>query len=100
MSATDQRVLTRDLMLALCLLDSQELVLRGISPATVLWDGASVQLWGLEGAARTGRPRTRWGRAPYCSPEQRRGEGSSTPGRGVERRPGALPAGDRPARPR
>ncbi|WP_328510719.1 hypothetical protein OG981_39775 [Streptomyces mirabilis] len=79
MSATDQRVLTRDLMLALCLLDSQELVLRGISPATVLWDGASVQLWGLEGAARTGRPRTRWGRAPYCSPEQRRGEGLVDP---------------------
>lgn len=75
MSATDQRVFARDLMLALCLLDSQGLVLRGISPATVLWDGTSVQLWGLEGAARAGRPRTRWGRAPYCSPEQRRGEG-------------------------
>ncbi|MGW5114067.1 hypothetical protein ACWEQ8_01235 [Streptomyces noursei] len=79
MSATDQRVLARDLLLALCLLDGQGLVLRGISPATVLWDGTSVQLWGLEGAARAGRPRTRWGRAPYCSPEQRRGEGRVDP---------------------
>lgn len=83
MSATDQRVLARDLMLALCLLDSQDLVPRGISPGTVLWDGTSLQLWGLEAVARTGRPRTRWGRAPYCSPEQRRGEGVTDPRDGV-----------------
>ncbi len=75
MSATDQRVLTRDLMLALCLLDGQGLVPRGISPATVLWDGTSLQLWGLEGVTRVGRPRSAWGSAPYSSPEQRRGEG-------------------------
>ncbi|MEV4879353.1 hypothetical protein [Streptomyces cyaneofuscatus] len=75
MSATDQRVLARDLALALCLLDGQGLVPRGLSPATVLWDGASVQLWGLENIARAGRPRTPWGRVPYCSPEQHRGEG-------------------------
>ncbi|MEU8519397.1 hypothetical protein [Streptomyces sp. NPDC048577] len=75
MSATDQRVLARELLLALCLLDGQGLVLRGVSPATVLWDGASVQLWGLESAAPAGRPRTPWGRAPYSSPEQRRGHG-------------------------
>ncbi|MFE6775647.1 hypothetical protein [Streptomyces sp. NPDC057702] len=75
MSATDQRIFARDLVLALCLLDEQGLVPRGISPATVLWDGASVQLWGLEAVARAGQARTRWGRAPYCSPEQRRGEG-------------------------
>ncbi len=79
MSATDQRVFARDLLLALCLLDGQGLVLRGISPTTVLWDGTSVQLWGLEGVARAGRPRTRWGRAPYCSPEQLRGEGRVDP---------------------
>ncbi|MFB7272713.1 hypothetical protein [Streptomyces sp. NPDC056244] len=79
MGASDQRVFARDLMLALCLLEGQGLVLRGISPATVLWDGTSVQLWGLEGAARTGRARTRWGRAPYCPPEQRRGEGLVDP---------------------
>ncbi|GAB2572157.1 hypothetical protein GCM10027168_01100 [Streptomyces capparidis] len=75
MSATDQRILARDLMLALCLLDRLGLVPRGVSPATVLWDGASVQLWGLEGVTRTGWPRRPWGRSPYCSPEQRRGEG-------------------------
>ncbi|MFI9051641.1 hypothetical protein [Streptomyces sp. NPDC053427] len=75
MGAFDQRVFARDLMLALCLLDGQGLVLRGISPATVLWDGTSVQLWGLEGVARAGQPRTRWGRAPFCPPEQRRAEG-------------------------
>lgn len=74
-SATDQRVFARDLTLALCLLDGQGLVPRGISPATVLWDGTSVQLWGLEGVARAGRPRTPWGRAPFAPPEQHRGEG-------------------------
>ncbi|MFT2015956.1 hypothetical protein ACMA1D_08955 [Streptomyces sp. 796.1] len=76
-SATDQRVLARDLLLALHLLDGQQTVLRGISPASVLWDGTAAQLWGLESAARTGRPRTRWGRAPYASPEQRRAEGEA-----------------------
>ncbi|RPK94368.1 hypothetical protein EES46_01710 [Streptomyces sp. ADI98-10] len=78
-SATDQRVFARDLTLALCLLDGQGLVPRGISPATVLWDGTSVQLWGLEGVARTGRPRTPWGRAPFAPPEQHRGEGLVDP---------------------
>ncbi|MFJ8254202.1 hypothetical protein [Streptomyces sp. NPDC094466] len=75
MSASDQRVFARDLTLALCLLDDQGLVARGISPATVFWDGTSVQFWGLESAARAGRPRTPWGRAPFASPEQHRGEG-------------------------
>ncbi|MEU5534843.1 hypothetical protein [Streptomyces sp. NPDC020362] len=75
MAASDQQRLTRDLMLALCLLDGQGLVPRGVSPATVLWDGARVQLWGLEGVTRTGRPRSPWGRQPFCSPEQRQGEG-------------------------
>lgn len=79
MSATDQRVLARDLMLALFLLDGQGLVPRGISPANVLWDGASLQLWGLEAVARTGKPRTPWGRAPYCPPEQRRAVGTVDP---------------------
>ena len=74
MSATDQEVFTRDLMLALCLLEGQGLVPRGVSPATVFWDGAKVQLWGLESVIRTGRQRRPWGRAPFCSPEQSRGE--------------------------
>ncbi|OKJ14339.1 hypothetical protein AMK20_00400 [Streptomyces sp. TSRI0261] len=79
MSASDQRVFARDLTLALCLLDSQGLVARGISPATVFWDGTSVQFWGLEGVTRAGRPRTPWGRAPFASPEQHRGEGRVDP---------------------
>lgn len=74
-SAADHRVFARDLALALCLLDGEGLVPRGVSPATVHWDGTALQLWGLEGTARVGRPRSPWGRAPYCSPEQRRGEG-------------------------
>ncbi|MEI5034035.1 hypothetical protein RB201_18640 [Streptomyces sp. S1A(2023)] len=79
MSASDQRVFARDLTLALCLLDSQGLVARGISPATVFWDGTSVQLWGVEGVTRAGRPRVPWGRAPFASPEQHRGEGVVDP---------------------
>ncbi|MFE3637929.1 hypothetical protein [Streptomyces cellostaticus] len=79
MAATDQQRLTRDLLLALCLLADQGLVPRGVSPATVLWDGARVQFWGLEAMTRTGRPRAPWGRPPYCSPEQRRGEGHAEP---------------------
>ncbi|MFB7598406.1 hypothetical protein [Streptomyces sp. NPDC056160] len=75
MAASDQQRFTRDLMTALCVLDGQGLVLRGLSPATVLWDGARVQLWGLEAVTRAGRPRSPWGRLPFCSPEQRRGEG-------------------------
>lgn len=75
MAASDQQRFTRDLMLALCLLDGQGLVPRGVSPATVLWDGARVQLWGLESVTRTGQPRSAWGRQPFCSPEQRRSEG-------------------------
>ncbi|MFJ9815684.1 hypothetical protein ACIRU3_10485 [Streptomyces sp. NPDC101151] len=75
MAATDQQRLTRDLMLALCLLDGQGLVPRGVSPATVLWDGARLQLWGLEAVTRTGLRRGPWGRPPFCSPEQRQGEG-------------------------
>jgi hypothetical protein len=75
MSASDQEVFTRDLMLALCLLEGQGLVPRGISPATVFWDGARLQLWGLESVTRRGRPRRPWGRTPFCPPEQRRGEG-------------------------
>ncbi|SCE62365.1 hypothetical protein GA0115261_112752, partial [Streptomyces sp. OspMP-M43] len=79
MSASDQRVFARDLTLALCLLDSQQLVARGISPATVFWDGTSAQFWGLEGVTRAGRPRAPWGRAPFASPEQHRGEGVVDP---------------------
>ncbi|MEW1871845.1 hypothetical protein AB0420_27685 [Streptomyces caelestis] len=75
MSATDQEHFTRDLLLAVYLMEGQGLVPRGVSPATVRWDGAGIQLWGLESVARTGQPRRPWGRSPFCPPEQRRGEG-------------------------
>ncbi|GGZ87289.1 hypothetical protein ACFOOM_24530 [Streptomyces echinoruber] len=75
MAASDQQRFTRDLMLALCLLAEQGLVPRGVSPYTVLWDGARAQLWGLEAVTRAGQRRGPWGRPPFCSPEQRRGEG-------------------------
>ena len=77
MAASDHQRFTRDLMLALCLLDGQGLVPRGVSPGTVLWDGARVQLWGLEAVVRSGLPRSPWGRQPYCSPEQRQGVGNT-----------------------
>ncbi|GHH13079.1 hypothetical protein [Streptomyces lanatus] len=79
MGAADQEIFTRDLMQALCVLQGQGLVPRGISPGTVLWDGARVQLWGLESMTRIGRPRRPWGRSPYCPPEQRGGEGLTDP---------------------
>lgn len=77
LAATDQPGFTRDLFLALCLLESQGLVPRGVSPATVLWDGARAQLWGLEAVTGVGGPRSPWGRQPYCPPEQRLGVGDS-----------------------
>ncbi|MFJ7075998.1 hypothetical protein [Streptomyces sp. NPDC098781] len=79
MGAADQEIFTRDLMLALCLLEGQGLVPRGIAPGTVLWDGAKVQLWGLESVTRIGRPRRPWGRSPFCPPEQRAGQGLAEP---------------------
>ncbi|MFE0255389.1 hypothetical protein [Streptomyces sp. NPDC059010] len=79
MGAADQGVFTRDLMLALCLLERRGLLPRGVSPATVRWDGARVQLWGLESVTGIGRPRRPWGAAPFCPPEQRDGEGLADP---------------------
>ncbi|WP_244187793.1 hypothetical protein [Streptomyces regalis] len=79
MGAADQEIFTRDLMLALCLLEGQGLVPRGISPATVRWDGAKAQLWGLESVTRIGLPRRPWGPTPFCPPEQRGREGVVDP---------------------
>lgn len=74
-STTDQRILERDLVLAIRLLESLGLVHRGIVPAAVRWDGERTQLWDLGAVARTGIPRVPWGTAPYASPEQRAGVG-------------------------
>ena len=78
-SANDQWAVLRGLMLALTLLEQQGLVHRGVTPATVRWDGRAVQLWGLNTVQRTGLPRAPWGTAPYASPEQRLGVGVGDP---------------------
>ncbi|MFF3326306.1 hypothetical protein [Streptomyces sp. NPDC002889] len=74
-STTDQRIIERDLVLAIRLLESLGLVHRGIVPAAVRWDGERTQLWDLGAVARTGTPRAPWGAPPYASPEQRAGVG-------------------------
>ncbi|MFD8223043.1 hypothetical protein ACFV16_02580 [Streptomyces massasporeus] len=74
-STTDQRIIERDLVLAVRLLESLGLVHRGIVPAAVRWDGVRVQLWDLGAMARVGTPRTPWGAPPYAPPEQRAGVG-------------------------
>ncbi|MFC1402452.1 MULTISPECIES: hypothetical protein [Streptacidiphilus] len=78
-STNDQWAVLSGLMLALTLLEQQGLVHRGVTPATVRWDGRAVQLWGLNAVQRTGTPRIPWGTAPYASPEQRLGTGTADP---------------------
>lgn len=74
-STTDQRIIERDLVLAVRLLESLGLAHRGIVPAAVRWDGERAQLWDLGAMARIGSPRTPWGTPPYAPPEQRAGVG-------------------------
>ncbi|MFE2585374.1 hypothetical protein [Streptomyces sp. NPDC059378] len=76
-STTDQRIIERDLVLAVRLLEGLGLVHRGIVPAAVRWDGERAQLWDVGATARIGAPRTPWGAAPYASPEQRAGVGEA-----------------------
>ncbi|MFI7504797.1 hypothetical protein ACIBVL_41270 [Streptomyces sp. NPDC049687] len=74
-STSDQRIIERDLVLAVRLLESLGLAHRGIVPAAVRWDGERAQLWDLGAVARIGAPRTPWGVPPYAPPEQRAGTG-------------------------
>ncbi|MEU6357785.1 hypothetical protein ABZ896_52285, partial [Streptomyces sp. NPDC047072] len=76
-STSDQRIIERDLVLAVRLLESIGLVHRGIVPAAVRWDGERAQLWDLGAVARIGSPRTPWGVPPYAPPEQRSGVGEA-----------------------
>ncbi|MEU1375044.1 hypothetical protein ABZ442_15440 [Streptomyces triculaminicus] len=78
-STGDQRVIERDLVLAVRLMASAGLVHQGIVPPAVRWDGQGVQLWDLGSVTRTGRTRTPCGMAPYASPEQRAGVGAADP---------------------
>ncbi|MFD7734468.1 hypothetical protein ACFV6F_29330 [Kitasatospora phosalacinea] len=79
LSGVQLRVVERDLVDAAALLAELGLVHQGVTPATVRWDGRSVQLWGLHAVTRTGRPRTAGGTAPYASPELRGGTGENDP---------------------
>ncbi|MEU2283397.1 hypothetical protein ABZ614_15975 [Streptomyces sp. NPDC013178] len=78
-STSDQRIIERDLVLAVRLMESLGLVHRGIVPAAVRWDGERAQLWDLGAVARIGTPRTPWGTPPYAPPEQRAGVGEVDP---------------------
>ncbi|MFD8781167.1 hypothetical protein [Kitasatospora sp. NPDC059599] len=79
LAGTQLRTIERDLVDAAALLAELGLVHQGLTPSTVRWDGRSVQLWGLDAVAHTGRPRTPRGPAPYASPELREGTGHSDP---------------------
>ncbi|MGW3040178.1 hypothetical protein ACWC9T_09050 [Kitasatospora sp. NPDC001159] len=79
LASTQLRTIERDLVDAAALLAELGLVHQGVTPSTVRWDGRSVQLWGLDAVAHTGRPRTPRGPAPYASPELRDGTGHSDP---------------------
>lgn len=71
----DQHRIARDLVLVVRLLEGVGLVHRGLSPATVGWDGGRVQLLSLSHLARIGQPAIPSGQPPWASPEQRTGGG-------------------------
>ncbi|WP_340381924.1 hypothetical protein U5640_35620 [Streptomyces sp. SS7] len=74
-STSQQRVIERDLVLAVRLMEAVGLVHQGIVPAAVRWDEHGIQLWDLGSVTRLGLPRRPCGIPPYASPEQRAGEG-------------------------
>ncbi|WP_157537757.1 protein kinase family protein [Kitasatospora azatica] len=78
-SSTELRIVGRDLVRSVQLLETLDLVHQGINPGTVRWDGRTVQLWGLDTVTHLGRPRRSDGKPPYVSPELRRGEGTADP---------------------
>ncbi|WP_166663583.1 hypothetical protein [Streptomyces sp. NBC_00582] len=78
-SLAGQRVVERDLVLAVRLMDLIGLVHRGIVPGAVRWDDHAVQVWDLGSVVRTGRPRVPYGVPPFASPEQRAGVGATEP---------------------
>ncbi|MEU5637128.1 hypothetical protein ACH47C_24630 [Streptomyces rishiriensis] len=74
-STSQQRVIERDLVLAVRLMEAVGLVHQGLVPAAVRWDDHGIQLWDFGSVTHLGRPRRPFGIPPYASPEQRRGEG-------------------------
>ncbi|WAZ25043.1 hypothetical protein STRCI_006506 [Streptomyces cinnabarinus] len=77
MLSAEQKKFESSLFRALRLLEWAGLVHRSISPATVRWDGARVQLTNFGSADRVGRPRQRMGSLPWAPPEQREGTGAN-----------------------
>ncbi|MEH0582136.1 hypothetical protein QBA54_48690 [Streptomyces sp. B21-108] len=74
-STSQQRVIERDLVLAVRLMEAVGLVHQGLVPAAVRWDDHGIQLWDFGSVTHLGRPRRPFGIPPYASPEQRHGEG-------------------------
>ncbi|WP_155128255.1 hypothetical protein [[Actinomadura] parvosata] len=72
---SEQRTLQASLFRAVRILSACDIVHRRIEPATVRWDGTTVQLTDLSHATLAGTRRLRMGEAPYASPAQRSGEG-------------------------
>ncbi|MFJ6694660.1 hypothetical protein ACIQM4_01105 [Streptomyces sp. NPDC091272] len=72
-----QRNVIGQLVLAIRLLGAAGLVHRSLTPHTVRWDGARVQLTEPYCAARAGAPRDAFGAGPWASPEQRAGQGET-----------------------
>ncbi|WP_146178367.1 hypothetical protein [Nonomuraea fuscirosea] len=71
----EQRGLQVSLFRAVRILSACGIVHRRIEPATVRWDGTTVQLTDLSHATLAGSRRLRLGEAPYASPAQREGVG-------------------------
>ncbi|MPY51401.1 hypothetical protein FPZ41_23710 [Streptomyces sp. K1PN6] len=76
-SLAGQRVVERDLVLAVRLMEVVGLVHRGIVPGAVRWDEHGVQVWDLGSVTRAGRARIPYGIPPFASPEQRAGVGAT-----------------------
>ncbi|MFI0976499.1 hypothetical protein ACH4SP_05670 [Streptomyces sp. NPDC021093] len=72
-----QRNVIGQLVLSVRLLGSAGIVHRDLTPHTVRWDGARVQLTEPYCAARVGDPRDAFGTGPWASPEQREGQGDA-----------------------
>ncbi|MGW2262086.1 hypothetical protein ACWCXE_30435 [Streptomyces sp. NPDC001780] len=77
LTVAEQQQVIAQLVLAVRLLDHVGLVHRAITPYTVRWDGTHVRLAEPYAVLRTGEPRTAYGTAPWASPEQREGAGTT-----------------------
>ena len=75
-----ERKFQAGLFRAIKLLQVADVVHGRISPDTVRWDGATVQLVDFSRATRAGEPRRRTGQRPWSAAEQVSGTGTADPG--------------------